>query len=122
MDRKSERNGRLEKGNFLPPGKLAGARRTLWGEVRIPMTTFAHQEVTDSQLANAINDAHEACRLSAQSAIEPARHAGDLLIEAKQALAHGEWLAWLQEHCPLLSVRVAQSYMRIAREWPRLEA
>jgi hypothetical protein len=41
--------------------------------------------------------------------------AGDLLLEAKLRLKHGEWLPWLAEHRSM-SERTAQRYMRLARD------
>ena len=92
------------------------------------MTTTAEQTLVTSEaaplpvLAAQINAAHDdACR-AAQSAISHARRAGDLLIEAKAGLEHGSWLSWLGEHCPTIPERTAQAYMRVARDWPTLEA
>lgn len=48
-----------------------------------------------------------------RSAVEHAIRAGDLLIEAKAQVRHGEWLPWLAENFPA-SERLAQSYMRLA--------
>jgi hypothetical protein len=49
--------------------------------------------------------------------------AGQLLIEAKAQLKHGQWLPWLAEHCPAsLPERTASFYMRLARHAPELEA
>lgn len=70
-------------------------------------------------LAVAILDAHSVYIASQRSALEYARLAGELLTEAKGQLPHGEWLPWLESNCDL-SVRVAQGYMRIARDWPKL--
>lgn len=41
---------------------------------------------------------------------------GQRLIEAKAMLSHGEWLPWLTERVEY-SERVAQKFMRLAREW-----
>lgn len=41
---------------------------------------------------------------------------GKRLIEAKAMIPHGEWLPWLAEEVGY-SERVAQSFMRLAREW-----
>ncbi len=41
---------------------------------------------------------------------------GKRLIEAKSMLSHGEWLPWLAEKIGY-SERVAQSFMRLTREW-----
>lgn len=47
--------------------------------------------------------------------------AGQLLVEAKAQLNHGQWSPWLAEHCSI-SERTAQSYMRLARSLGNLEA
>jgi hypothetical protein len=69
-----------------------------------------------------INQAHEAACRAASCAIDHARRAGDLLLEAKAHVQHGSWLPWLEQHCPGLSPRVAQGYMRIAAGWSKLES
>ncbi len=74
------------------------------------------------RLASDICAEHAAVGDAAQSALHHARRAGELLTEAKEALAHGAWLPWLAEHCPTVPARTAQLYMRIASEWPRLAA
>jgi hypothetical protein len=40
-------------------------------------------------------------------------NAGDLLIEAKKQLKHGQWLPWLEQYCAL-SRRTVQLYMKLA--------
>jgi hypothetical protein len=44
-----------------------------------------------------------------------------LLLEAKELVAHGEWLPWLQANCRL-GERQARTYMRLARHRHRLES
>jgi hypothetical protein len=78
------------------------------------MTTLAVVRSLTS-LASAINAEHDAALHAAMTAIEHARRAGALLIDAKDQLPHGSWLPWLAEHCPTISVRTAQGYMRLAR-------
>lgn len=73
-------------------------------------------------IASDINAAHALVCQAATSALEHARRAGELLSQAKDDVSHGAWLSWLSESCPSVSARVAQGYMRIAREWPRLES
>ena len=53
--------------------------------------------------------------------VEHAIRAGELLIEAKAQLKHGEWLPWLENNCTM-SERTAQLYMRLAQRRPELEA
>jgi hypothetical protein len=72
------------------------------------------------EMATQINEAHEKCVQSVSMALEHARQAGELLQQAKDVLAHGQWLPWLKANCPF-SERVAQNYMRVAREWPTIQ-
>jgi hypothetical protein len=73
-------------------------------------------------IATAINREHQAAIGAARSALQHARRAGELLIEAKAGVEHGAWLPWLSEHCPNIGVRQAQKYMRLAEGWPAIEA
>jgi hypothetical protein len=72
---------------------------------------------TLSELAQAIKAEHGAVRHAASQAVARAQAAGVLLIAAKRQVAHGEWLPWLSERCDM-SIRTAQSYMRLARLSP----
>jgi hypothetical protein len=72
-----------------------------------------------SDLAEQINAAHDAAFRSAQSTIEAAVECGRLLIQAKAALAHGEWLPWIEGNLRF-GARQAQKYMRIADQEKRL--
>jgi len=67
-----------------------------------------------------INAAHRACEQAARSTLEHAYRTGELLIEAKATLRHGEWLPWLEANCEV-SDRQARTYMRLARELPKSE-
>lgn len=68
-----------------------------------------------SDLANAINNEHAAAIGAAHSAVQRARQAGELLLEAKARCFHGAWLPWLRDNCPDIAERTAQAYMRLAR-------
>jgi hypothetical protein len=46
--------------------------------------------------------------------IEHAITAGELLLEAKSQVAHGEWLSWLEDNCAM-GLRTAQLYMQLAK-------
>jgi Protein of unknown function (DUF3102) len=72
-------------------------------------------------LAAEINAEHEAAFGKAREAIEHARRAGELLLEAKAAVGHGKWLPWLKANCHF-GERTAQGYMRLASQWDRLQA
>ena len=71
-------------------------------------------------LATDINTEHAAAYGKAREALQHARCAGELLIEEKAGLSHGEWLPWLDAHFAF-SERTAQGYMRLASRWPELE-
>ncbi|MCB1719079.1 MAG: DUF3102 domain-containing protein [Candidatus Competibacteraceae bacterium] len=73
------------------------------------------------QHAERINAHHDAAQAAAQSAIEHALQAGQLLIEVKASLAHGELTAWINQYCRF-SARTAQAYMRLAKKMPTLDA
>jgi hypothetical protein len=74
------------------------------------------------ELAREINKEHDAMEGHARGVIERARAAGDWLLLAKSRVRHGQWLPWLTANCPRVSVRRSQECMRVAREWPALQA
>src|SRR6516162_2724608 len=59
-----------------------------------------------------INALHaELCAL-ARTTLSKATRIGELLIQAKASLVHGQWLGWLKENIAF-DVRTAQRYMRV---------
>jgi Protein of unknown function (DUF3102) len=74
-----------------------------------------------ADLAARIRAEHEATSDALRSGVAHAMAAGDLLIEAKALVKHGEWLPWLRDHCAI-SERTAQLYMRCARSRKEIEA
>jgi len=68
-----------------------------------------------------VNREHKEVVASLSRGLEHARRAGELLNQAKGAVPHGQWAAWLGEYF-VGSDRTARLYMRIAREWPKLDA
>lgn len=66
-----------------------------------------------AQYISEINREHALALRHADKAIEHAKRAGELLIEVKNALPHGEYLPWLAENVTV-SPRQAQRYMRAA--------
>jgi Protein of unknown function (DUF3102) len=66
-----------------------------------------------ADLAARIKAEHEACTAAMQRSLQHAIAAGELLIEAKRQLKHGEWLPWLRDHCAMPE-RTARLYMRLA--------
>jgi hypothetical protein len=78
-------------------------------------------------LAERINDehrAHEAAVKAAlwqmSAALDHAMGAGDLLIEVKAVVGHGNWKAWVRENCEV-SVRRAQEYKYLAERRDKVE-
>jgi hypothetical protein len=73
-----------------------------------------------ADLAARISVEHEAATGAVKRGLQHAISAGDLLLEAKAQLKHGQWLPWL-ESCGL-SERTAQRYIRLARNREAIEA
>jgi hypothetical protein len=65
-------------------------------------------------LALQINAAYADAEAASATAVDRAIRCGELLLEAKRQLPHGEWLPWLARNCPKISERSAQRYMRLA--------
>jgi len=57
----------------------------------------------------------------ASSMVQTAERAGQLLLQAKAAVPHGEWDIWLRTHCTV-SPRTAQAYMRLCTKLGGLPA
>ena len=72
-------------------------------------------------LADRINQHHTAAVKHAESALEHARAAGELLLEAKDGCKHGEWLDWIAANFAG-SEKTAHNYMRVARRWQQIMA
>ncbi|MGY4411962.1 hypothetical protein ACVWW4_003698 [Bradyrhizobium sp. LB7.1] len=71
-------------------------------------------------LADEIRSEHAGIVQSLTRGLEHAITAGELLIEAKALLRHGQWLPWLNAHCAL-SERTARLYVRLAKNRARIE-
>jgi hypothetical protein len=84
-----------------------------------PLAVLATEIIAAHEAATV---AHDAATLATESFVDRARRVGELLLSAKKEIRHGLWLHWLATNCPTISDQVAQRYMRIAREWPRIEA
>jgi hypothetical protein len=75
-----------------------------------------------SALAVQINRAHGNAEQALRRGLEHAIKAGELLTEAKAAVAHGEWLKWLSENCPQIPERTSSFYMRACEDAARRRA
>jgi hypothetical protein len=71
-------------------------------------------------LARRIAVEHNAVAVALRSALAHAIAAGELLIEAKSKVRHGQWLKWLAANCETIPERTATHYMALARDRERL--
>ncbi|MGB2938508.1 MAG: DUF3102 domain-containing protein [Phycisphaerae bacterium] len=76
------------------------------------------ENLTD--MAEQINAAHREVETTMRAGLQHALEAGILLLEAKALHKHGGWLKWVDENCEC-GRRLAQKYMQIAREVPKLQ-
>lgn len=74
-----------------------------------------------SDLSAEINTEHQLAYGKAREALEHARRAGELLIQAKAGLPHGSFGPWLALNFNF-SDRTARGYMRLASHWNELQA
>jgi hypothetical protein len=77
--------------------------------------------LTLPDLASHIRQEHELCEKAARQSLVHAAEAGRLLDAAKEQCGHGGFAKWLAENFPA-SERTAQTYMRIHRNWDKLES
>jgi hypothetical protein len=73
-----------------------------------------------ADLAARIRAEHEEALRHVERGLVHALRAGELLIEAKTQLAHGQWLPWLRKHCRV-GARTAQVYMQLVRLVPNAQ-
>jgi hypothetical protein len=73
-----------------------------------------------TDLAARIRTEHEGTVAAMRRGVEHAIRAGELLIEAKGKVPHGQWLSWLATTG--VPERAAQRYMRLARNRAEIEA
>ena len=72
-----------------------------------------------SDLVTRIEAEHAAVGQAFGSALAHAIAAGELLIEAKRQVKHGEWRPWIEANCKV-PARTARHYMALARRKKRL--
>ena len=72
-----------------------------------------------AELSTAINQSHALATGAAESALLHAKRTGELLVEAKSQIDHGDWLAWLAANCEV-STRQAQRYIKVSTDWERI--
>jgi hypothetical protein len=70
-----------------------------------------------ADLGARINEAHTSAIAHAVKSVEHAVACGQMLLEAKAKVPHGQWLPWLRKNITF-GERSAQGYMRIASRLP----
>jgi Protein of unknown function (DUF3102) len=78
-------------------------------------------DMSEEELARSIKEKVSAMLYSFKSSVTHAMDVGDLLIEAKRRVEHGNFEAWLSTHCQL-SFRTARRYMAMAKDRKKIEA
>jgi len=83
--------------------------------------TMEQDEAVQSldELARRIEEEHEAAERAQFDSVRHAREAGELLIQVKALLTHGDFMSWVKEHCTFAH-STANLYMQIARKWVKL--
>ena len=64
--------------------------------------------------AREINEEHKLAKQFADTAIDHAIRCGQLLVEVKETVPHGEWIPWVSSNCEF-SERQSQRYMKAAK-------
>jgi hypothetical protein len=77
----------------------------------ITSNNYSGMELSD--LLAALNAEHGRAIRSARTTIDHATRCGEMLIEAKARIQHGQWETWLEDHTQV-SLRTSQRYMRLA--------
>jgi hypothetical protein len=83
------------------------------------MTTI-EQSNSLADLAHRINVEHKATVDALRSAVVHAMAAGDLLLEAKKQIPHGQREKWFEDHCEM-SDRSRRLYMQLAKHRKTIE-
>jgi hypothetical protein len=80
------------------------------------------QEVSDLDgLAQQIKSEYGQMMAACRAGVEHARRMGELLCQAKDRMAHGQWHGWLESNFGFTD-RTAQRWMRLAARWPEIAA
>jgi hypothetical protein len=92
----------------------------------IPVTSVApaapapSSPVSITDLARIINDKVAQMVAAARTSFTRAIEVGELLKQAKDRVGHGNFEAWVNDHCSF-SYRSARRYMKLADDRPKLE-
>lgn len=79
----------------------------------LPVAVMPELALLPINIAAEINEQHTLAMLHANTAIQHAAHAGNLLLQVKESLPHGKFLSWVAENLTV-SARQAQRYIGAA--------
>jgi hypothetical protein len=91
---------------------LRSSLNSLMADGAIKSNEMSSNKQSNEELAKRIRAEH-ATVISAVKVVPRAIAAGELLLQAKNRMGHGQWLFWLEIHCAL-PPRTAQRYMNLA--------
>lgn len=63
-------------------------------------------------IAAEINREHQLCYSVFRTSLEHAMRAGELLVQAKEQVSHGQWLPWVEANCEFAR-NTATGYMQL---------
>jgi hypothetical protein len=100
----------------MKPAAKKPARVSSFQPAKLQLAVTDRAELPESlpDLAKRIRVEHASACAAVRKGIEHAMAAGEMLTRAKLLCDHGQWLPWLEKHCPEVSVRQAQKYMLVA--------
>jgi hypothetical protein len=82
---------------------------------------LAPKDMTEEQLGKSIREKHQSILYNFKRSVETAIEVGELLIEPKQRVGHGNFEGWVKDHCGF-SYRSARRYTQMARDKDKLLA
>jgi hypothetical protein len=86
----------------------------------LPAAPRGADTIASNDLASRINAEHSEVRNSLRRGAEHAIKAGQLLLQAKATVGHGNWMEWIATNCQFTH-RTAQLYMKVADNRELLE-
>jgi hypothetical protein len=82
---------------------------------------LAPQDMTSEQLGQSIREKHASMLRAFKASVVTAIEVGELLVEAKKRVGHGNFEGWVKDHCGF-SYRSARRYTQMARDKDKLLA
>jgi len=119
--KRDENAASVTKAKAVQLRRLAPALADRVSDGELSLDDALAQSEALADLAGRIREEQAGIRNAFKRGIEHAMAAGDLLIEAKEQLVHGQWGPWLEDNCEM-SARTARRYMYLASNRDAIEA